>query len=253
VTAASPGIADALADRYRIPRPTPIYNVFPWADRAGIDGDRKDRRGPALSLCWYSQSIGLDRGLQDAIRAAGLLRGDFQLHFRGTLEPSVSRELLRVARECGVAERLHLHPQVPPGELLSRVVEHDVGLALEQPVSFNRLATVTNKVFLYLLAGLAVAATDTPGHRAVLNTCPEACLVYPPGDHAALAAGLQRWLDSPQLLQRARRAALEAARTRWNWETESRRLVELVAGVLHGPSQTSAAASALTVQQCESS
>lgn len=228
VTAASEGIADALAARYGIARPTPIHNVFPWADRETLDGQVRDRNGPGLSVCWYSQTIGLDRGLQDAIRAAGLVRGPLELHFRGKCLPEVRSALMDLAQQCGVAGRVHLHAPVPPQELLSRVAEHDVGLALEQPVSPNRMATATNKIFFYLLAGLAVVASDTPGQRAIMDSCPQSGFVYAPRDHQALARHLQQLVDSPALLQDTRQAALEVARERWNWETESETLIGLV-------------------------
>jgi glycosyltransferase involved in cell wall biosynthesis len=107
-----------------------------------------------------------------------------------------------------------------------------VGLALEQPVSQNRLRTVTNKLFFYMLAGLAVAATDTPGQRGVMETLPQAGFTYRPGDHAALARGLQRYLDEPEALARAREAALEAARSRYCWERERLVLTDATARCL---------------------
>lgn len=228
VSTASEGIADALVERYRIESATPIHNVFAWSERARLDGATKDRRGPGLSLFWFSQVIGLNRGLQDVIRAAGLLRGDVQVHIRGTLRPDVKASLEELARQHSVRGRVFFHASVPPHELLSRTAEHDVGMAVEQPVSRNRLQTCTNKVFLYMLAGLAVAATDTPGQRRILQSTPEACFLYPPGDFQALAIQLQRYVDQPRLLQSAKQAALAAARDRWNWERESERLLELV-------------------------
>lgn len=227
VTAASAGIADTLAGAYGIARPTPIHNVFAWSERSQIDGLVKDRRGPGLSLYWFSQVVGLDRGLQDAIRAVGLLRGEVQLHIRGRLESDVRMILTGLAQEAGVADRVLFHPPVPPPELLSRTAEHDVGLALEQPVSRNRLQTCTNKIFFYLLAGLAVAATDTPGQRPILETMPEAGFLYLPGDYRALARQLQRFVENREQLSRARAAALAAARDCWNWERESGRLLAL--------------------------
>ena len=50
----------------------------------------------------------------------------------------------------------------------------DVGLALERPENANYSRTVTNKLFSYLLAGLAVAASDTPGQRQVMSQVPNA-------------------------------------------------------------------------------
>ena len=228
VSVPSEQIADLIEARYGIARPVIVHNVFPWSQREQLDGLRRDRQGQGLSLYWYSQTIGLDRGLQDALRAAALLRGDFELHLRGAVADDVRAALLAIAREGGIAERVFFHEQTTPQELLSRSAEHDIGLALEQPVSRNRLLTVTNKLFFYLLAGLAVAATDTPGQRTVTDQLPGASFSCLPGDHVALARGLQRWLDDPAELARARAAALEGARTRFCWEIEREHLIATV-------------------------
>lgn len=234
VTVPSEQIAAALAERYAIPRPTAIHNVFSWSDRAKLDGKIKDRRGEALSLYWYSQIVGLNRGLQDVIRAASLLSEPVQLHLRGDVSSEVKDQLLQLAAECSVADQVFFHSPVPPDELLSRAAEHDIGLALEQPVSENKSLTVSNKLFSYLLAGLGIAATNTAGQRVIMQSCPQAGFVYEAGDHRALAAELQKLIDSPELLSRRKSAALNAARKRWNWEEESRRLVAVVSSVTKG-------------------
>jgi len=192
----------------------------------------KDRQSQGLSLYWYSQVVGLDRGLQDIIRALPLLSGEVWLHVRGRVSNEVRTELLRLAAEHSVAGKIVFHQTVPPIELLSRTSEHDVGLALEQNANENKNLTVANKVFFYLLAGLAVAATGTTGQRAILRSCPDAGFLYSPGDYQSLAAGLQRYINSPALLAAAKKAALQAARDRWNWEIESQQLVSLVRATL---------------------
>jgi glycosyltransferase involved in cell wall biosynthesis len=235
VSAPSPEVAAALVARYGIPAPLVLFNVFPWADRDGLDGRVSDRRGPALSLYWYSQTIGADRGLEDAVRACALLGDRVQLHLRGLPVEAVRTRLERVARQSGMGERIHWHPTVPPGELLSRAAEHDVGLALEQPVTENHRLTVSNKLFVYLLAGLAVAATDVPGQRAVLDACPGAGFCYPPGDHRALAERLRAWTRDASALDRSRRAALDAARREWNWERHRQAFLAAVAALVGQP------------------
>ena len=232
VTAASAGIAAAVTDRYQISTPTTIYNTFPWVERSHLDGIARDRVGSSLSLYWYSQTVGMDRGIQDAIRAAALVRGSVQLHIRGTITESVRMGLLSLAAECRVADRVFFHDQVSPAELLSRTAEHDIGLALEQGTSVNRAICTTNKLFYYLLAGLAVAATAVEGQVAVLGQHTEAAALYPPGNYRALADVLDHWLADRTLVERAKAAALECARTRWNWERDSQRLVEVVERVI---------------------
>ena len=162
VTVPSQPIADELVERYGIARPVTVHNVFPLTDRARLDGQRRDRRSRALSLYWYSQVVGLERGLQDAVHALGRVRGSVELHVRGKLAPNVERELRRLAREHRVEGQLIFHATVHPDELLARTAEHDIGLALEQPVSRNRLLTVTNKCSSTCWQGLDYAR---PRHR----------------------------------------------------------------------------------------
>lgn len=237
VSTPSEGIADALRSRYGIARPAVVHNSFPWSSRATIDGIRRDRGHAGLSLYWCSQTVGLDRGVQDAVRAAARVRGDVHLHVRGDGPESVRDALRGLAREVGLgAERLHFHAQVHPDALLSRTAEHDVGLALEQPATLNRRETVANKLFLYLLAGLAVGATDTPGQRRVMQATADAGFLYAPGDVVALAHALQVLHDDPAKLARTKTAALAAARDRWAWEREQLHVVEAVERALRaGP------------------
>ncbi len=227
-------VAEALRRRYGLKPPLVIHNVFPWGDRAAMDGQIRDRRGPTLSLHWYSQVISLQRGLADALKAAALLDGSLQIHLRGEVSDAERAAILSLARAYGIAGQVHLHPTVPPDTLLSRVAEHDVGLALEPGLShsLNNDLTVSNKFFLYALAGLAIAATDTIGQGALLRQAPAAGALYPAGDHRTLARILRRWAEDPEALSAAKAASLEAARTRWNWETEQWRLIDLIHGLL---------------------
>lgn len=230
VTASSEPIAAALGREYGIPGPLVVHNAFPWADRAALDGRRLDRRAAERrSATWFSQTIGLERGLPDAIAALASTVTPWELHLRGSCAPDVRARLERLARASGVADRLHVHPPVPPGELLSRVAEHDVGLALEQPDRPDYDLACPNKVFTYLLAGLPVVATSTRGQASVLGLVGEAARLVPPGSAKAIAAGLD---DLAARLDDAKAAALEAARSRWCWERESRPHVERVRALL---------------------
>jgi glycosyltransferase involved in cell wall biosynthesis len=232
LTASSPQIADAVAAHYGVRRPTAIHNTFSLAERQRIDGLRRDRRGDGLSLYWFSQTIGLDRGLQDAIKAVGLIDHPLELHLRGSVSDSTRDALCRLARACGAAHRLFFHSLTQPAELLSRAAEHDVGLALEQPVDGNKGLTASNKLFVYLLAGLAVAATDLPGQHAVMASCAAAGELVSAGDYQNLATVLARWCSNPAALRASKTAALAAAHTTWNWEAESQKFVASVRAVL---------------------
>ena len=71
---------------------------------------------------------------------------------------------------------------VPNGELLSRISEHDIGLATEIPLIRNKDLTVSNKILHYLVAGLAVIATNTAGQREVAAQAPGGIFLYQSGN-----------------------------------------------------------------------
>jgi len=232
VSCVSELVAEELAKLYNISNTLVIHNVFPWEERAKIDGQIKDRKGDALSLYWYSQVIGENRGIEDTIRAAGLLKDKVQLHLRGWLTEEVKNKFLKLAKQCGIEENIYFHSPVNPAELLSRAAEHDVGLALEQPVSLSRKLAISNKFFFYLLSGLAVAVTNLPAQEYIMSTCPGAGFIYNPGDYQGLAGQINRFILEPKLLESSKQAALKAAQELWNWEKESKKLIERIRGLL---------------------
>jgi len=86
----------------------------------------------------------------------------------------------------------------------------------------------------YILAGLAVVLTDSPGQRAFADDLGDGALRYQTGDIASLANGLRLWAEDRGRLRRARQAAWQAAKRRWNWKHPSERgaLIDAVSGVL---------------------
>jgi glycosyltransferase involved in cell wall biosynthesis len=234
LTASSPGIAEAYAAKYGLSVPVTILNVFPLSHRP--PKFRTTLADGPLTLYWFSQTIGLDRGLPEAVRALGLLRGRrIELHIRGELRQSIRQKLFALAGLAGVASnQIVLHPPGSPEEMVRLSAEYDVGLALEQPVNESRKICLTNKIFTYLLAGNAVAATATDGQRQVMTRIGNAGFCYRPGDVQALAQGLLGWYEDRKALDRARRQAWDWGGREFNWDLEKRKLLKVVETALSG-------------------
>ena len=223
----SDALADALADAYAAPRPDVVYNAFPWSDRDTLDGlqlDREDRS--RLSLHWVSQTIGPDRGLDLLFDALRLVTTPVDVHLRGRL-PEAHAGWLHTAFPTN-PHRLYVHGLVPPSELLSRIAEHDVGLALETTEIESRDLTVTNKILHSLLGGLAVVASQTAGQAEVARLAPEAVMLVGQADARGFADALTALADDPNRLADAQRAALDAARRRFCWERQAPTVVDAV-------------------------
>jgi glycosyltransferase involved in cell wall biosynthesis len=227
LTAAGTAIAAAYRDRYAV-RPIPVNNTFPLPAKAP---EPRPPNGNGLRLYWFSQTIGPDRGLDDAVRAMGLAKISGELHLRGNPLPGYLETLQRLARDCSPQLRIHHHPTAPPDQMVDLCRGYDVGLALEPGFSVNNGIALSNKAFTYILAGLAVVLTDTPGQRQLARDLGDGAIVYPPGEISRLADGLQRWAASRPALAEARRAAWESAQRRWHWEhpEESGALLRAVA------------------------
>ena len=120
-------------------------------------------------------------------------------------------------------EVVHLAP-APPDAMVRAVARgYDVGLSLEQMTPRNRQLCLTNKAFTYILAGVAVAITDTPGQHALAVDLGRAAALVPAGDVDALAGAFARWAGDPAALDCAKRTAWQAAARRWHWEHEAER------------------------------
>ncbi len=220
VTAASPGIAEAYRDLCGIPLPTCVLNVFPLSDRPATL--RRSDAGQPLRLYWFSQTIGPERGLEDVIDAIGLLREHaIELHLRGRWQSGFETTLRERARECGVAQtRIVSYAPEQPDEMVRAAALFDVGLALEPPVSENNDILLSNKIFTYLLAGIAVVATRTRGQERLLADLGSAAVGCRPGDGASLAAALRPWVDDRSALDAAKQASWALGGSRYNWDAE---------------------------------
>ena len=225
----SESLAAGLATAYQAPELTVIYNVFPWAERQHLDGQIRDRHNLAMpSLHWFSQTLGQGRGLEVLFAALSEINQPLELHLRGHY-PETSRQWLEPQIPQSWRDRVFIHPTVPNHELLSRIAEHDIGLALETPFCHSRDLTITNKLFQYLQAGLAVIATETRGQKEVLTNYPQAGILIPSDDPSALAAAITQLVDHPAKLAAMKQAALMATQEKYNWESQKPLLIELAA------------------------
>jgi glycosyltransferase involved in cell wall biosynthesis len=231
-TCPSQAMSEALAVEYVCQPPTVVYNAFALAERQGVDGLRRDRRGgAAVSLCWYSQTLGPGRGLEDLVAALPLLERDVEVHLRGSATAGME-QWIRSRLPERWQQRLFVHAQVPNDELMSRLVEHDIGFAGEMKYCRNKELTVSNKILHYLLGGLAVIASDTVGQCEVAVRAPGAIELYPSGSPQQLAKALDSLLGSPDRLRQAKAAALQAAERTFSWDRQEEPLLQAVAAAL---------------------
>lgn len=234
LTAAAPMIADAYAALYG-KKPLTVLNVFP-RPAAGCSLLDISRPRGALKVYWFSQSIGLDRGLQSFIEGVARTRARVTLHVRGSDEWGHGQALLVLARSLGIEDRVELLPMASPFEMVELAREYDIGLSLETDISESRRLCLTNKIFTYLLAGRPVMMSDTPAQKALAADLGEASALVSLSDPATIAEQLDRWALSPERLRKAGEVASQLAHRRYNWQVEKHVFLASVARTLenHG-------------------
>jgi glycosyltransferase involved in cell wall biosynthesis len=229
-TASSEAIAEAYRERYDVGAAV-VHNTFPLPAQAP-DFTRAD---PAvLRIYWFSQTIGPGRGLDQAVAALGRSGVTAELVVRGRPHDGYLDSLRRLAAAEAPQLTLVHQPPAAPDAMVDLARGYDVGLALDYGAPLNRTLCMTNKAFIYVLAGVAVAMFDTPGQHDLAVDFGRAAALVPAGDVDALAGAFTRWAADPAALDCAKRTAWQAASRRWHWEHEAERgtLYRLVREVL---------------------
>jgi glycosyltransferase involved in cell wall biosynthesis len=216
VTAAAPLIGEAYRERYGV-EPTVVLNVFPLAM---APPEPAPMGQGVFRAYWFSQTIGLDRGLQSFVQAMAQTTARVTLDIRGGNRWGHGDRLMELARELGIADRVRLLPMAAPEEMVRLAADYDIGLSLETDVSANRRVCLTNKIFTYLLAGVPVVLSDTPAQHALAPALGAAARLVSLADPAGIAAMLDRLAGSPDARREARTAAWLLGRDRYNWEVE---------------------------------
>lgn len=228
----SVSIAKAFAEFANAPVPKVLHNVFPWAERDHMDHllkDRSDRN--KLSMHWYSQTLGPGRGIEFIIESLKMVNAPVELHLRGNVSGEFE-EKLRTMFPFNKGHELHFHSLVPHLELLARIAEHDVGLATEKNTPPSRDLTITNKILQYLLAGIAVVASNTSGQNEVADEAADSVFMYNNGSKEQFADAINALLEDKEKLQKAKEKALAIAEEKFCWEKQEAWLIDWVSEAL---------------------
>ena len=224
VTVASPLIGKYYSKVYEVETIT-INNVFSKNYQAIFN---KVSRTSTLKFFWFSQTIGSDRGLEDFFGALEFLEEiHIEITLLGTITNIIKLHFLDLTKSKN--HKLIFLPPCSERELFQLCSNYDIGLALERDFPINRDICLTNKLFTYLLSGIAVILSNTQAQKSFLNQYPDSgCRIYDIGDTFALAEIIRYWYEHPEKLENDKKNAWQLAKDRLNWEKESELLVSLI-------------------------
>jgi glycosyltransferase involved in cell wall biosynthesis len=141
-----------------------------------------------------------------------------------------ARDVLRAVRErCPRPGRLHIEGDaghVPYRRIVAAYREPWTAALALFPDSPHVREKELTKFFEYMAAGLPIICSDFPVWRDLVERT-GAGVCVPPGDAGAALAAVMDLVRDPERARAMSLAGQNAARTRFSWETQARRLVEL--------------------------
>jgi len=228
-----------LRKRLGFTRSVVVHNAPPrWTPPDPAPDLFRERLGlpPQARIALYHGVLSEVRGLRQLVDAA-LRPGMDDVHLVFLGHGPLRDEIAARAADPGSRGRIHLLDSVPPEELPAWVASADVGVMPNQPATANERLSTPNKLFESMAVGLPVVSSDFPERRRIILGDPAGPLgaVCDPTSPEAIAIAIRSILDLADEERAALRSRiLRAAHERWNWETESARLVglyeELAAG-----------------------
>ena len=215
VSAVSGGIGEQLARNYDLPAPPLVIRNTPAFEAATFRPT-----GERIRVLYHGIVVP-GRGIEATIDSVKWWRPEFDLMIRGPGDEDFKEALRARIRTNGVADRVALVPPVPMTELVSQARPFDIGFfALPGHSRHNEFA-LPNKIFEYVMAGLALCVTDLPELARLVREHGLGVLMrrLEPEAIAAAINGLDR-----EAINACKRNSLKAARELC-WERESERML----------------------------
>ncbi|HEY8276702.1 MAG TPA: glycosyltransferase [Methyloceanibacter sp.] len=223
VSCVSDGIADHLHRLYRMEQRPMVIRNMPHYDPCALRPTQSSIR------VLYHGIVSSGRGLEACISSVAHWVEGRSLAIRGPVQDSYRAELEALIAATGVEDRVTLLPPVPMIDLIREAAAFDIGIFIFPSANQHNAYVLPNKIFEYVMAGLAVCVSALPEMAALVRDHDLGVLVegMEPEKIAAAINSLDR-----ERIDLFKRNALKAA-AELNWEAESPRMVAAYARALY--------------------
>lgn len=211
-------IASILRKRYNIRFPSVVMNCPPYESC----GSKLSKNSNGDIKIIYLGGYTIERGLEELILSAKYISGGvLYLRGSGALEP----KLHKLVEKNHLKQKVHFLKPVKMTDIVKSLNAFDIGVIPYKPVSLNNQLSTPNKLFEYLMSGLAVAASDMPELRKIIMTNQVGC-VFNPLEPRDIAEKINRMIVTKEL-SGMKKKALHCAKKTYNWERQSKNLLDI--------------------------
>jgi len=177
---------------------------------------KKDKKDFIL----YQGALNEGRGLEELIEAMQWVNGYLKIAGSGDID----QRLKDLALQHGVSDKVEFLGYLQPDDLLDITQQAYIGVNLLKAYSLNYYYSLANKFFDYMHAEVPQISMNFPEYKRI-NQEYEVAVLVDSLNPKALAQQLNQLLENQDLYRRlSQKCAI--AKTVFNWENESKKLIE---------------------------
>jgi glycosyltransferase involved in cell wall biosynthesis len=184
----------------------------------------------------YVGGISQTRGALELIESLRLLKTKYEKVTLTLVGPiysnSLEEKIAKLRKELGLQDNVRLAGQVKHQEIYNLLSGCNIGMAILHPEP-NYIESLPTKLFEYMAVGLPVIASNFPLWKEIVegNNCG---LTVDPLKPAEIARAVEYLIEHPEEARKMGQNGQKAVMEKYNWETESRKLIELYENLTKG-------------------
>jgi len=210
-------IAAILMERYNIKPPLVVFNCPMYSEP--LDNNMRFNNNII-----YQGRYCENRGLEEILESSKNIHCN--LYMRGF--DYCSGEYESKLKELVIKDNLKQVIFIKPVDMREMVVSlngFDVGIIPYRPTNLDYVYASPNKLFEYMMAGMAVVGSDLPVISNIIQT--SSCgLVFDPDDPENISNIINTIMNDPEQLLLMKKSSCNFSKIHWNWEIQSKPLIE---------------------------
>jgi glycosyltransferase involved in cell wall biosynthesis len=182
---------------------------------------------PSSRIVLYHGALVPGRALEELIVAARGFRESVVLVIVGQQIPFYHDVLEPLWWSEGLQRKVFFLPHVSFDNVMGYVASADLGVVIYRNINLNNYYCAPTKVYEYMMADVPFVACNFPEMQRLLEDY-KVGLTFDPDDPSSIAGAVNTFFELDGRQRAEMQRDLRRARERFNWETESQKLVRLL-------------------------
>lgn len=179
-----------------------------------------DNNSDTLKIIWHGLTIVPEntRGIHIILHAISHCKTSVNLFLQGNISEENKKKLDAMLDRLQIKEKVTVLPAAHPDNIVSSLIQYDIGVAGELAEQENQMLTSSNKLFEFICAGLATVVPDLPGLKETIVELGTGTL-FKPADYMELSGIIDELNNNRSLLKQYKNASMAAASSLY-WEND---------------------------------